>query len=69
MTYRICTIEGDGVGHEVVPAALEVMEATGVPVEFVLFGTIMNNMDAEGSYGVFSIEITENHSWATRRCE
>ena len=35
MTYRICTIEGDGVGHEVVPAALEVLEATGVPFEFM----------------------------------
>ena len=35
MTYRICTIEGDGVGHEVVPAALEVLEATGVPCELI----------------------------------
>ena len=27
--YRICVIEGDGIGHEVIPAALRVLEATG----------------------------------------
>jgi homoisocitrate dehydrogenase len=30
MAYRICVIEGDGIGHEVVPAALEALRATGV---------------------------------------
>jgi homoisocitrate dehydrogenase len=29
-TYRICAIEGDGIGHEVIPAALRVLRATGV---------------------------------------
>ncbi len=31
-TYRLCAIEGDGIGHEVIPAALRVLEATGVSV-------------------------------------
>lgn len=33
--YRICLIEGDGIGHEVVPAARHVLEATGLKFEFV----------------------------------
>jgi homoisocitrate dehydrogenase len=28
---RLCVIEGDGIGPEVVPAALQVLEATGLP--------------------------------------
>ena len=28
---RLCVIEGDGIGHEVVPAAIEVLRATGLP--------------------------------------
>ena len=35
MTYRICVIEGDGVGHEVIPAALDVLVATGIAFEAV----------------------------------
>lgn len=35
MAYRICLIEGDGIGHEVVPAARKVLEATGLPLEFL----------------------------------
>ena len=35
MAYRICLIEGDGIGHEVVPAARRVLEATGLPLEFI----------------------------------
>ena len=35
MAYRICLIEGDGIGHEVIPAARKVLEATGLPLEFV----------------------------------
>lgn len=35
MAYRICLIEGDGIGHEVIPAARRVLEATGLPLEFV----------------------------------
>ncbi len=35
MTYRICLIEGDGIGHEVVPAGRRLLEATGLPLDFV----------------------------------
>lgn len=35
MSYRICLIPGDGVGQEVIPAAGEVLKATGLPIEFV----------------------------------
>ncbi|MBC7235890.1 MAG: isocitrate/isopropylmalate dehydrogenase family protein [Chloroflexi bacterium] len=35
MTYRICLIEGDGIGHEVVPAGRRLLEATGLPLTFV----------------------------------
>ena len=35
MTYRICLIEGDGIGREVVPAGRRLLEATGLPFEFV----------------------------------
>ena len=34
MTYRICLIEGDGVGHEVVPEGQRLLEATGLPITF-----------------------------------
>ncbi len=34
MTYRVCLIEGDGIGHEVVPAGRRLLEATGLPVAF-----------------------------------
>ncbi|WP_423792227.1 bifunctional 3-isopropylmalate/3-methylmalate dehydrogenase [Methanocaldococcus indicus] len=33
--HKICVIEGDGIGKEVVPAAIRVLEATGIPFEFV----------------------------------
>ena len=33
--YRICLIPGDGIGQEVIPAAREVLEATGLDFEFV----------------------------------
>ena len=35
MGYRICVIEGDGIGHEVVPAALQVLRASGMPLDVI----------------------------------
>ncbi|MFO7918067.1 MAG: isocitrate/isopropylmalate dehydrogenase family protein [Anaerolineae bacterium] len=35
MTYRICLIEGDGIGHEVVPAGRRLLEATDLSLVFV----------------------------------
>ncbi|NPV09869.1 MAG: isocitrate/isopropylmalate dehydrogenase family protein [Anaerolineae bacterium] len=35
MVKRVVLIEGDGIGREVIPAAAEVVRATGVQVEFV----------------------------------
>ncbi len=35
MTYCICLIEGDGIGKEVVPVGRQVLEAIGLPCEFV----------------------------------
>lgn len=32
--YKICVIPGDGIGQEVIPAALKVLEATGLDLEF-----------------------------------
>lgn len=32
--HTICLIEGDGIGHEVVPAARRVLEALGLDIEF-----------------------------------
>lgn len=35
MTQNVCIIPGDGIGQEVIPAAVEVLQATGVPLRFV----------------------------------
>lgn len=35
MTKTVCVIPGDGIGQEVIPAAVEVLQATGAPLEFV----------------------------------
>ncbi|MEA3407368.1 MAG: isocitrate/isopropylmalate dehydrogenase family protein [Chloroflexota bacterium] len=34
MTYQVCLVEGDGIGHEVVPAGKRLLEATGLPFTF-----------------------------------
>src|SRR5215211_5617301 len=34
--FRILVVPGDGIGREVIPAALEVLRATGLPFEFAL---------------------------------
>lgn len=39
--YRICSIEGDGIGHEVIPATRRVLDAAGFDAEYV---------DAEAGY-------------------
>ena len=35
MTHQIAVIEGDGIGQEVIPATIEVLEALGLDLEFV----------------------------------
>ena len=35
-TYRICLIEGDGIGHEVIPATRRLLDAAGVKAEYVV---------------------------------
>ena len=37
MAKRIAVVPGDGIGKEVIPAAIQVIEATGAPVEFTIF--------------------------------
>ncbi len=44
MTHRVCLIEGDGIGHEVIPCGRRVLEATGLPMAFA---------DAEAGWGTF----------------
>ncbi len=34
MSYRICLIEGDGIGHEVIPAGTRVLEVIDLPITF-----------------------------------
>ena len=34
---RVAVVPGDGIGKEVIPAALKVVEATGATVEFTTF--------------------------------
>jgi len=33
--HQVCIIEGDGIGREVIPAAVQVLEAAGAPLRFV----------------------------------
>ena len=33
--FRLCVIEGDGIGHEVIPAAVDVLAATGFPFDVI----------------------------------
>lgn len=34
MTHKICVIEGDGIGHEVIPAAVSILKALGLDAEY-----------------------------------
>jgi homoisocitrate dehydrogenase len=49
MTYRIAVIPGDGVGREVIPAAVEVLRASGVACEFVPAGAGWETFQRQGS--------------------
>jgi len=44
MVHRVAVIPGDGIGQEVIPAAVQVLQATGVPFEFA---------PAEAGWGTF----------------
>ena len=44
MSRTICLIEGDGIGHEVIPAGRQLLEATGLDLTFVM---------AEAGWGTF----------------
>lgn len=35
MTHKICVLEGDGIGHEVIPASIKVLEALGLKAEYI----------------------------------
>jgi 3-isopropylmalate dehydrogenase len=46
---RIAVVPGDGIGKEVIPQALEVLKATGAPVEFTLFDWGADRYLADGT--------------------
>lgn len=46
---RICVIPGDGIGQEVIPAAVAVLQATGLPLEFVQAGAGRACFDRSGT--------------------
>ncbi len=35
MTHKICVLEGDGIGHEVIPASINVLNALGLNAEYI----------------------------------
>ena len=35
MTYKICILEGDGIGHEVIPASIQVLKSLGLDAEYI----------------------------------
>ncbi|MGZ4815231.1 MAG: isocitrate/isopropylmalate family dehydrogenase, partial [Terriglobales bacterium] len=45
---RIAVVPGDGIGKEVIPQALEVIRATGAPVEFTDFDWSAERYLADG---------------------
>jgi len=46
--YKITLIEGDGIGHEVIPAAKLVLEASGLPLEFTWAAAGWETFEKEG---------------------
>jgi 3-isopropylmalate dehydrogenase len=46
---RIAVVPGDGIGKEVIPQALEVLKATGAPVDFTLFDWGADRYLADGT--------------------
>ena len=62
-TVHICVIEGDGIGHEVIPAALEVLSATGLP---------FRTTSAEGGWECFQqhrVSLPEETLEIARSCD
>ena len=47
--YRITAIPGDGIGPEIVQAALEVINATGVPIEWEIVNAGLEVYEKEGT--------------------
>ena len=43
MTHKITLLPGDGIGPEVADAAIQIIEATGVPVEWEIFAAPLEN--------------------------
>ena len=63
MSHRVCLIGGDGIGREVVPAGRRILEATGLPFQFV---------DAEAGWDTFQRQGTalpEETVETVRSCE
>ena len=61
--FRLCVIEGDGIGHEVVPAALEVLAQTGFSFEVA---------QAEAGWDCFQrqgVALPEETLSAARQCD
>ncbi|HWR13355.1 MAG TPA: 3-isopropylmalate dehydrogenase [Terriglobales bacterium] len=46
---RIAVVPGDGIGKEVIPQALEVLQATGAPLDFTLFDWGADRYLADGT--------------------
>lgn len=49
LSIRIAIIPGDGIGREVIPAAVEVLTATGLPLEFVAAEAGWATFEAHGT--------------------
>jgi homoisocitrate dehydrogenase len=61
--FRLCVIEGDGIGHEVIPAAIEVLAHTGFSFEVI---------QAEAGWDCFQrrgVALPEETITTARRCD
>jgi homoisocitrate dehydrogenase len=48
-TWQIALIPGDGIGREVVPAAQQVLQATGLPITFVALAAGWETFQVQGT--------------------